>query len=259
MFVGTSFSYNGKSGDDMYGLKVVRTSSGLIQQTFGLSRKTLTDKIKNRSKVYTYGVEQDVLSFEVEFAKEGDWTYQQRIEVARWLLQKEKYLTFVSDDYPLEFDCMATDQAEFYTNGKKGCMKVKFECNSSCAYSPTAINTYNLTSNTPTGTIIEMYNKSNVGDMYFWPEIQFKLSGTDTGFSFTNLNDDNRVFAFTGLSTNEEIYVNNETEKIYSATSNTRLSNLTDGKFFRLVYGLNRIKVIGTGTLTTRMRYPMMI
>lgn len=259
MFVGTSFSYGGKSGTDMYGLKVVRTSSGLIQQAYGLSRKTLTDTIKNKSKVYTYGVEQDVLSFEVEFAKETDWTYQERIDVARWLLQKEKYLTFVSDDYPIEFDCMATDQAEFYTNGKRGYIKVKFECNSSCAYSPTAINTYNLTNNTAGGTIIEMYNKSNVGDMYFYPEIQFLLSGTDTGFSFTNLSDDNRIFAFTGLNVGEEIYVNNENEKIYSASSDTRLSNLTSGRFFRLVYGLNRIKVIGTGTLTTRMRYPMMV
>lgn len=258
MFLGGKFSFDGKSSEIMYDLQIVQVDlSGLIEQNFGIKRKTVTDKVKNRSKVYSYGTKDEVLSFELEFYKESDWTYEQRVEVSNWFfVDDDRYCELEVEDYPLVFKVKCTD-GKFYNNGvNQGYVKISFECESSHAYSPIEVATFDLSGNTTT-QIITLENKSNVFKIYK-PEIQITMVG-DTSVKLENLTNGGKSFEFTGLNNNEVIYVNNSTEQIYSALSATRLTNLTDKRFFELVYGKNQIRVTGKCIIEVRMQFPMMV
>ena len=259
MFVCRNFSYNGIDGSDMYGLMLVRTDNGMIEQKLGIARKTVTETVKNKSKVYSYGFEDSVMTFTAEFAKEDAWTFAERVAVSKWLFE-DTYCDFVSEDFDLVYKCVAVGDPYFYTNGLNGYLKVEFECDAPFAYSPSSTSAFDLSSNPSGGTIINVYNNSNVPNYYFYnPEIEFTLVGANTSFKSTNLSDSNRVFQFTSLTALETVYVNNETQKIYSALSDTRLNNLTDKRFLRLKYGLNRLKIEGTCTVNLRYQFPMIL
>jgi hypothetical protein len=259
MFQSTDFIFDGKRGSD-YGIFMVYVGdSGLVEQSFGIKRKSVSERIKNRHKSYSYAFETEVLEMNLKFSKESAWTYEDKVEFKRWFIQ-DGFRVFSCDDFPIEFDVACVGEPKFYMDATgKGYFNVQFESNSDCGYSPTSIAEYDLSDNTSEGTILSIYNKSNTPDLYYKPEIEVTLTGTATGFSFYNLNDGNREFTFTGLTAGETIYINSQTEKIYSVLSETRYSNLKDGKFFRMVFGLNRIKIIGTCTVRFRYRFPMMV
>ncbi|MCG8482588.1 MAG: hypothetical protein MJA31_04695 [Clostridia bacterium] len=255
MFIGESFIYDGKSSHEMYGLMVVQSSSSLVTQNFGTIRKTITEKIKNRSKNYFYGIEDNILTFTLELAKKFPWTYEERVAVTKWLFQ-DTYKVFKSEDYPLEYKCVAVD-GEFKNTGfNQGFLKIKFECDASHPYSPSEICTFDLSNNT-LDTIIELENKSNILE-YYKPQIEISMKGS-TGVKFENLTDGGRTFELTNLYDDEVIFIDNEREIVYSPLSDTRLSNLVDKRFLRLAYGINRIKVTGKSFIEVKSQYPMMM
>jgi hypothetical protein len=258
MFQNTDFVFDGKRGSD-YGIFMVYVGdSGLVEQSFGIKRKSVSEKIRGRSKVFSYGFETEVLGMNLKFTKESPWIFDDKVEFKRWFVQ-DGFRVFKSDDFDIEFDLACVDCSFYMDATGKGYFDVQLESNTDCGYSPTSIEEHDLTANTSEGTIINIYNKSNTPDMYYKPEIEVTLTGAATGFSFYNLNDNNREFTFTGLTAGETIYIGNQDERIYSVLSNTRYSNLKDGKFFRMVFGLNRIKILGTCTVKFRYRFGMMV
>jgi len=259
MFQSTDFVFDGKRGSD-YGIFMVYVGdSGLVEQSFGIKRKSVSERTKNRHKSFSYGFETEVLEMNLKFTKETAWTNEDKVEFKHWFAQNG-FKVFKADDFDIEFDLTCVDEPKFYMDATgKGYYEIQFESNSDCAYSPTSIEEFDLTDNTASGTIINIYNKSNAPDMYYKPEIEVTLTGSATGFSFYNLNDNNREFTFTGLTSGETIYINTETEKILSAISETRYNDLKNKSFFRMVYGLNRIKILGTCIVKFRYRFPMMV
>lgn len=256
MFLGGSFSFDEKTSDMMYGLQIVHVdSSSLLEQNFGVSRKTVTEKVKGKDKIYSYGVENNVLTFELEFFKEGIWTYEERVNITKWFFV-DKYCDLEVEDFPLIFKCKAT-KGNFYNNyNNQGYVKIEFECNSPYAYSPIQVAIFDLSNNTTT-QIITIENKSNVLEIYK-PELQIEMKGS-TSVKLENLTNSGKIFEITELNNNEVIYVNNETEKVYSVLSQTRFNNITNKRFFELVYGKNQIKITGKCKIIVRQQFPMMI
>ncbi len=257
MFVSTDFTFDNVQSTDMYNMKIVRVGdNGMLAQPFGISRKTSTEKIKNRPKRFFYGTEDEVLEFSLQFIKDGDWTYDQRVEISKWLI-KDKYCTLTSSDYPLEFDVIAVGSPRFYNNGLNfGYLEIDFESSVPFGYSPVSVQEFDLSDNITT-QIITLENKSNVYDIYK-PEIQFTMAGS-TSVKLENLTRGGEVMEFTNIQNNEILYCNCETERIFSNLSDTRLQNLSDKRFLKLAYGVNQIRITGKVLIETRMRYPMMV
>jgi hypothetical protein len=256
MFVGSDFTFDQISGEEMFGLKLIRTEFSL-DQPFGLSRKPVTDRAKNRSRVYHYGWNNEVLSFSLKFFKESEWDYEQRVAISKWLIQS-KYCDFQSMDYPLVFKVVAVAQPVFRNLGNNiGYLEIEYESDSPFCYSPVAIAEYDLSDNTSGGTVLDLYNKSNVFSTYK-PELEFEIISGDT-VRLENLSNQGKVFELTGLEQGEKIYIGNETGRIISTASETRLSNLLNHVFFEMVYGLNRVLLKGNVRMEIRTQFPMMI
>jgi hypothetical protein len=115
------------------------------------------------------------------------------------------------------------------------------------------------TSATPTSTItgsgtIVINNLSNAFQ-YYQPEIEITVN-SGTSVSFTNTTDDNRVTSFSGLTTGEVLYVNNEKKQLISSTSNYRYDGFNKN-WLRLVQGVNTISVTGNATIMFRTQFPV--
>ena len=256
MFLGSKFQYNNISGDDMFGLKLIRTESSL-DQPFGIARKSITDQAKNRYRVYHYGFDSEVLSFNLKLFKEGVWTYDQRVVISKWLIQNT-YKDFQSTDYPLVFKLVAVSQPQFHNLGNnQGILEITMESDAPFGYSPVFVGEYDLTDNTENGTILTLENRSNVLDIYK-PELEFKMTGS-TSVKLENLSNQGDTFELTNLQIGETIYINNQTGLIKSDTSETRLNNLKNHKFFKMVPGVNRVRATGKVLMEYRMQFPMMV
>jgi hypothetical protein len=256
MFLGSEFTFDGQSGDDFFGLKLIRTEYAL-DQPFGLSRKSVTDRAKNRYRVYHYGFNNEVLTCSLKFFKEDIWTYDQRVAISKWLISNT-YKDFESSDYPLVFKIMAVSQPVFTNYGNDfGILEIEYESDSPFAYSPVSISEFDLSDNTAGGTVILLENRSNIFDMYK-PELEFEIiSGNSVRLE--NLSNQGKVFELTDLEVGEKIYISNETGRIISTLSETRLSNLTNHQYFSMGYGINRVLVKGNVIMQCRSQFPMMI
>jgi len=257
-FVNTDFIFDGINSSDMYNLKIVKLETGLFEQTFGMPRSTIKDFIKNRKKPYFYKLREDVLKLNIQIAKDTEWTNQEKYDVLKWLSQ-ETYKDFISTDQnDIVYKCILVGEPKFYNNGNnEGYAELEFECDAPHAYTQQTVQTFDLSDNTTT-TTIEVENKSNIDD-YYYPEVEVALQGTSTSFILTNLSDGGRQFEFTSLTSGETIYINNESGTIISDLDLNRLPNLTDKKFFRLVYGVNQIQVTGEMILKIRYQYPIIV
>ncbi len=72
MFLNTNFIFAGESSEQVYGLKLVRMSGGMVEQTFSGGQKILEGDAPNWSKPTFYGTSRDPLSFEITLTKEGE-------------------------------------------------------------------------------------------------------------------------------------------------------------------------------------------
>ena len=91
-----------------------------------------------------------------------------------------------------------------------------------------------------------------------YPEVEFELIDTATGITLKNLTDGGREFVFSTLNTTETVYVNNQRKQIISDTNLYRYSKFNKN-WFRLVYGINQIRVTGKCILKVRSQFPIII
>jgi len=258
IFIDTSFTYNGISSIDM-GVMLVKIDTGMVEQNFGMPRSIITSKIKDVLQPLFYGFEEEPIRFKIIIAKQGEWTTTDRMNICKWLFQNN-YRDFISnDDITIIYKCVAIGQPKFYNNANnQGYAEIEFECDAPHAWSPVFVRQFDLSSNT-TSITIEVENKSNMDDIYHYPEIEFTLVDDATSFKLVNLQDGGRIFEFTGLEEQETVYINNKTKYIKSDTGLYRLSNLTDKQFFRMVYGINNVEVFGKCLLTIRSQFPIVV
>lgn len=254
----TTFIFDGVKSTDM-GLYNIKIDSGFYSTPYVSGQDIIEDNIPNSHIPYFYGVKKKPLEFQLTFSMGNEkFTEDQKFKIARWLI-KEEYCEFQITDYLGKiFNVIAVSNVEFMSGGtKEGYFQITFRCDAPWAWSPISIQNYDLSSIT-TPTVIELFNKSNVLQ-YHYPEIEFKLYGTNTGILLKNLSDGGREFEFTGLNVNEKIYVNNKNTRIETdAPSVYRLGNFNK-KWLRLVQGVNRIEVIGQCQIQIKNRFPLYI
>ena len=263
MFISKYFSYNGIYSKDILenqDLIIARSDTGLIEQRMGVSRQIRKEKIKDRVMPYSYGVDEEVITFPIQIIKNKPWTYDERGKICEWL-QTKTYEEFISDDdINIVYKCKTVGEPIFRnTSRDEGFAEFVFECDAPHAWSKADNQYFNLPNNT-TSTTIQIYNNSNFYHDYK-PEIEVELLGTDTGFKLVNLSDNNREFEFTNLAEGETVYIDNDKENIISDLSSDtyRLGNLTDKRFFRLKKGINQVEVYGKVNIHIRSQFPLMV
>jgi len=260
MFISLDFTYDSVSNEDM-GVILISSSSGLKEQGFGIPRNSIKEKVKGRKRPFFYGFEEEVLKFQIEIMKtdtEESWTFAEKKNINTWLF-KNTYCDFVSEDnLEILYKCVAVGTPKFYTSRDgTGYAQIDFECDAPYAWSASSVQTFDLSA-IVTPTTIQIQNLSNVDDFYY-PEVEFLLSGAATAFKLTNNTDGGRIFAFTGLTALETVYINNEKKQIISDLSLYRYSNLTNKQFFRLPYGTSSVVVEYACELTVRSQFPIII
>lgn len=257
MFISTEFTYDGIKGSDR-GLYLVKTNSGMIESSFGYKRENKIEQINDN--IFSYGFDTEPLRFEITLAKikEDDllWDYKTRRDVVEWLFQDD-YKPFVSLDNPeVIYYCKPVGDAKRFDNGlMQGYATLTMECNSSYAYSPSYIYTWDYSN--CKSNIIEIENLSNV-KKYYYPEIEIEMVD-DTNVEIKNLSNAGEVFKIGILKQGEIIYIDNNMQRIESNLPNTyRLGNFNKN-WLRLVKGYNLLEITGNVKISIRCCYPISI
>jgi phage-related protein len=247
--------------DDIYfsdmGLTVISDKSGAREVNFGFKQNIIEEKVRDRN--YFYRVDEEALSFSITVLLDEDkeWSYEKRREIINWLFKKE-YKIFRSLDFPnIAYYCIATGDAKItLASMLKGYFTINFRCDASHGWSyPVNTQFYDL-SNNDTYTILEIENIGNIKP-YHYPEVEFLLQGDSTGITIQNLSDSGRIFEFTNLTMGENIYVDNDKQRIITSLSDTyRLDNFNKN-WLRLVQGANQLKITGKCTLQIRCQFPI--
>lgn len=251
-----NFLFDNISSKDM-GLYIVRIDSSEISSIFSHSQSIVEQTRYNNNVPLFSRVEKSPLEFEITCSLlDEEFTPEKKMQLSRWLIC-DVYKPFVSEDNPnLIYNVISTDQINLITFGSlKGYFTIKFRCDAPWGYSPTYLETFDLSEIT-IPTIIEIENRSNAVQ-HLYPEIEFTLSDTNTGVSLINLSNAGEEFKYTNLSVNEKIYTNNERKQIISDLNLYRLGNFNK-KWFRLVYGVNRIQITGKCQISFRYRFPLL-
>jgi len=253
------FIFDGINSQDM-GLNLVRMDSGFIETPYMGSKSMIKTKIPNKDIPYFYGVDKEVISFTLQFSlddeSDDEWTPEKTYEISKWLLH-DTYKSFQShDDLGKYYYVICINGENIYKVNNKGYIELTFESNAPYAFSPIYLNEYDLELNTTTD-IIQIENKSNINDDYYYPTIEIELKGTSTNFSLKNLSDGGREFAFSDLQTNETISVDNQNKYIISDVPSVYRFSKFNGNWFRLLYGINQIEITGECFITVRTQFPI--
>ena len=252
--ISTNFKLDGIESTSK-GLSIVKTDAGLTSVAWAGAKDIIEEKSRYRDLASFYGVNKKPIEFRITFSLlDEKMTDEKKFDLARWLF-KDTYVEFQTvDNLSKSISVIATNQQEFVTaDNENGYFTVDFRANSPYWYSSTYSDLFDLTENT-TSTIIELYNRSNVDETYY-PEMEFKITeGTDV--SFKNLSHAGIESAFTNLTLNETVYVNNSRHQIKSDLNLPRLSNFNKN-WLGLTYGKNRIEVTGKCELSFRSKYPL--
>lgn len=257
MFFNTSFQFGGEDSVQKFGLKLVRLEGGMIEQTFSGSKKINEDNFSKWDKPTFFGTEKSPLSFSLTLAKEGEWTFDERMEVAHWL-NREEYTDFRPEDYPIVFKVMNVGQPTFYNNSfEEGYLTMEFRCDGPYAYTNKKEINLNLVGNGIDGFEYDLKNFSNIRKPYF-PEIEIEILTGETGFSIENLSNGAKI-EMTSLLEGERVYIDCNKEIVVSSEGVNRVPNLSDLEFLSLIYGVNNLLIKGEILFTLRAQYPIIL
>ena len=261
------FIFDGIKSSDM-NLHIMKIDhSGFIETPYISSVDIKQEKLAKRHTPYFYGVERDNIEFTVQlvlmdkYNQPKKWTPQERYNVARWLFHDE-YKEFISsDDIGKRYYCIATSDSDLNLINTQGYMEVTFTCNAPYGFSPTYIESFDLTGNTTT-TIIEIENRSNIIKRYK-PKLEIEYPNI-AGFPETtdiilkNLSDSGREFKLTDVKKGEIYSFDNE-NRIIKSSRQVNLNPLThfNRNWLELVYGVNQIMVTGRCRLWIKSQYPI--
>lgn len=243
-FNALKFIFDNKPSEG-YGLYILDFDGGGVKtNSAGSDVEIIQDQISRRAVSYFYGVSQSSkLEFEITI---GSYEKMDRRDIAvleSWLFGQMDYkkLQIIQCDLDnVYFNCFLKNP-QVTTIGN---IPYAFTCTVVCD-SPWAweFPRTKVSATSEVETNIEFYNYSDDSD-YLYPIVEFTLDINTTDIKVINISDDNREFIMTGLLPNETIYADNSLEILTSSTGLNRLPNF-NGKWYRYVRGLNKIKIVG--------------
>jgi len=256
MFKVLEFQYAGKSSSD-FGLKIVKfDGGGLGAENIGIPLQIEETKIKRNPKPLFFGVEtMPKLSFKLQLVYiKDDFGNNEKISrgamgaISKWLFKREyNEFKIIDTDYSnIIYNCIFQNPKQIEISNYPIGIEVDVICDR-----PYGFRRQSITKNV-SGSLT--FNLKNLGfdNDYIYPEIQFTTSSSIT---ITN-NTDSNSFGFTGLDTNETVYVDNRRQEIVSDTGNNRNSNFNFNWFRITPDYYNNITITGTGTVEFRIEFP---
>jgi len=254
--INTGFKFNGIHSSVM-GVSLTRLESGLISIPYA-SGKDILEAHPNKSLYpYFFGVKYQPLQFNITLTcEEEEMDTNKLYQLANWLF-KEEYKEFISDDNINKiYYVIAINKADFITNGvKQGYFELELRCRDGFGWTVKQEQIYDLTGIASTPIIMD--NESNISE-YFYPEIEIKLTGANTGFELINTSDDDKSFEFIDLEEEETIYIDNQKRIILTSLGdNVNRFDKFNLNWFRLRQRENIVTVNGECKITYKKHFPV--
>lgn len=237
---------------EKYNLFLANFDSGVIENNFGGDIEIIEEKTRNKN--YFYGVKQSGnLTFPITMMSEAPLDYYDVSAIGQLLFNRleYKYLQIVQPDLEgVFFRCMLINPKKISIGNQVYGFKCDVYCSEGHVWSDEFTYQYNII--TPNQSIV-FINLSDI-EGYIYPKINFTTSSTTTSFSIKNINDNDRVFSFTGINSSENLIIDNELKIITSSTGQNRLQKF-NLNWFRTVSGNNNLVINGNGTLKIICRF----
>jgi len=251
------FEFNGIRSSE-FGLQIVRLDSGMFGVPMVSSKGIVEDEVTRSLSPYFYRAKYQPLTFKLTFTTlDGVMDTDTLYKICGWLFTST-YKPFISSEKPsVMLYCMGINQSDFITNGlNSGYFEIEFRARDPYYLTLPSVQTFDLSDN-ETETMIQIINYSNIGQDYYYPEVEFELLDNSTGIQIYNINDGNRLFGFSGLNLLEKIYVDNHKKIIISESNSYRFDKLTGRRWLRLTRGVNNLRVVGKCNLQFRCQFPI--
>lgn len=250
-----NFNYDGKYSSD-FGIYNVTLDNGLFQESFLSKRNIVETKVRGNPKPYFHSIEYEPLTFKLTFAFQDTWNDDLIRNVARWLGGQTFYKPLWFAEHPDRiFYCILSDDSNLVHNGlQQGYVTLTMRCDSPYSYSPLFTDSeIDLSTNTASGTVIQFTNR---GDIICKPEISIKVV-TAGDIRIVN-NTTSKEFKFTGLQTNENIYVDNEREYISTDIPLTYRYTNFNNNYLEMTTGVNQLTVYGQCKIQLRYQFKLL-
>ena len=244
-FWARNFVYDGIISSE-YGLTITSNND---TGSAGADVELYTQQIYRKPKPYLLGVQQTpVLSMPIHINVSDRLSATEDSIISKWLFGRNSYkkLQIIQPDMQyVYYNCIFTGkQTEIIGNIIRG-YYATIICDSPFAWTYPKTITYTYPSGYLVNDTISMNNSSDMDD-YTYPIVSFTMNTFGGSLSIINTSDDNREFAFTGLSAGEIITVDNNLQIITSSiTGVNRLSNFTNYKWFRYIPKMNDLQISG--------------
>lgn len=247
--LGYYFRYDNKASKQ-YNLMIASIKTNTDNTTIDGEKEYTTLFLPCNNRFVLQGVKpKEPLSFDIEFVCDNSnqaITDLQSRNIIKWLFDRQSYHKFeiFNKDYAgVYFNCYFTKPEVIQAGVGIIGYKCTVICDSPWAWETDKQTVYNITS-TP---CFQNYICNSDYEDYLIPNnVQITCGTTGGTVSITNIQDNNRIFQFTGLSPNEVISVDNFGQ-ITSSTGNKRFSNW-NGKILRFVNGVNTLNITGNIT-----------
>lgn len=252
---GVKFIYANEYSD-IYGVQMC-TSIGSVSRMGNSENRSIITTKNALSNIFNFhGVKYDnPLQFDIIiYNTDGSWidSYKER-QLKKWLSKNKRYWLQVEQDdlSDIQFFCIATSTELIDVGAYSGAMKVTFEADAPWAWSGLRKKTYTCTSTLSANLFMEL----DFDEYCIYPIMQIKSLGTGT-VKIQNTTT-NETVEITNCVVNEQIIIENETDKITSSNSNiiTRWNKRT----MSLVEGKNNITLTGNFQLTMSYRLPIRV
>ncbi|MBU9714413.1 phage tail domain-containing protein [Evansella tamaricis] len=234
------FTYAGINSYDM-GLINISSSAGLYNDPIIGSRNLIEDQDIG-GKRYLKTIDYEPLEFPIVMYFNEVFNDEKIREISRWLLQDNYQPLVFSNNQNRYLQAVPVGDFDLIHNGlKQGYLSLWFRCDTFHAYTPfVSSRLYDLSENTEEGTMI---NFQNNGDLETQPIIYLEKVG-EGDVTFVNTSDGGKTMTISNVIDGEKITIDNTIHDL-KWNSNVNYYNDFDFNWMNLVYGVNRIKVLG--------------
>lgn len=248
------FVLNGIRSYEMGIYNVVVDHKGVMVSEPLTGQREIREKyVVGRTKPYFMGVNKMPPTLFLQLAFVDKFDDKKIREVTNWLCADTYQELAFSSNLDRRFFVIAIEEPQIYHTGyNEGYIEITFRCNDYYQYSKEYIDDFNLSENTPEGTIIEI---KNLGDTILRPRLEVENLVEGQKIQIFNQTDRNKEFSIEGLKKDEKVFIDCEEEEIFSSLPNTYRYDNHNDEWIELVFGTNRLKVIGQCKLRFLYRF----
>lgn len=242
-----------------YGIINCTIGGGLFEKDYIPPREIRETSVRGNPKPYFHGIDSKPMELHLTFAFESFNTgiyandkNRALRELSYWLT-KDYYVPFGIIGEDVMFYVICVNNSNLAYNGiSQGYVEITLRTDAPWAYSE--IKSLNLTGfDSDIESLIEFENNGDLDVIpEIWIDIPFKSDGTNLECSITKVTGNFEEFKFSGLLSQEKLYIHNEKKYIESLnTTHYRYDNFND-KYLSLPRGITQLSIKGIENLMFR-------